>query len=257
MIRNFKIALLALLFPIIALAQSVVKGKVTDAQTGLPILGASVVVEGTQNGTSTDFDGNYTLNNVSDGAVIVFTYLGYTSQSVAYTGQSTINAALEESPSELDTVVLIGYGSTTKANVTAAQTTVDSEEFNKGAIVSPGQLIAGKAAGVQVTAASGSPGDGPVIRVRPGSTLGGNADALIVVDGVPLDQQNANLNSINPNDIESFTILKDASATAIYGNRASNGVILITTKKAKLNSDLRLSYGVQYAVEKVQNYIEV
>ncbi|PQJ20520.1 SusC/RagA family TonB-linked outer membrane protein [Nonlabens tegetincola] len=257
MIRNFKIALLALLFPIIALAQSAVKGKVTDAQTGLPILGASVVVEGTQNGTSTDFDGNYTLNNVSDGAVIVFTYLGYTSQSVAYTGQSTINAALEESPSELDTVVLIGYGSTTKANVTAAQTTVDSEEFNKGAIVSPGQLIAGKAAGVQVTAASGSPGDGPVIRVRPGSTLGGNADALIVVDGVPLDQQNANLNSINPNDIESFTILKDASATAIYGNRASNGVILITTKKAKLNSDLRLSYGVQYAVEKVQNYIEV
>ncbi|MDP5077154.1 MAG: TonB-dependent receptor plug domain-containing protein, partial [Nonlabens sp.] len=198
-----------------------------------------------------------TLNNVPSGAVLVYSYLGYQSQEIAYTGQSSLNVSLIEDPSQLDAIVLIGYGSTTKENVTSAQTTVGTDEFNKGAITSPGQLLAGKVAGVQVTAASGRPGDGPVIRVRPGSTLSGTQDALYVVDGIPLDQSNASLNSINPNDIESFTILKDASATAIYGNRASNGVVLITTKKAKFTSDLKINYGVQFAVEKVDRYTDV
>ena len=255
--QKFKTALLLLILPLLAVAQSVITGTIKDASTGLPVPSASVLVKGTSNGTATDFDGNYTLNNVPDGAVIVFSYIGYTTQEVAYTGQSTIDIALAENPSELDAIVLIGYGSIKQENVTSAQETIKSEEFNKGAITSPGQLIAGKAAGVQVTAASGRPGDGPVIRVRPGSTLSGSQDALYVVDGVPLDQRNASLNSINPNDIESITILKDASATAIYGNRASNGVVLITTKKANFSSDLKVRYDVQFAVEKVDNYIDV
>jgi iron complex outermembrane receptor protein len=246
-----------LFLPLFALAQSVVSGTVKEAGTGLPVTGASVLVKGSGLGTATDFDGKYTLTNVADGATIVFSYLGYTTQEILFTGQSTIDVMLVEDTSELEEVVLIGYGSVKQANVTSAQTTVKSEEFNKGAIVSPGQLIAGKAAGVQVTAASGRPGDGPVIRVRPGSTLSGSQDALYVVDGIPLDQQNASLNSINPNDIESITILKDASATAIYGNRASNGVVLITTKKAALSSELKVRYDMQFAVEKVDRYVHV
>ncbi len=254
--QKFKAVLLLFLLPFFAFAQSVITGTVLESN-GLPALGATIAVKGTSNGTSTDFDGKYTLNNVPNDAVIVFSFVGFVTQEIPYTGQSTINITLEEDASELDTIVLIGYGSTKKENVTAAQSTVDEKEFNKGAITSPGQLLAGKVAGVQVTAASGRPGDGPVIRVRPGSTLGGNQDALYVVDGVPLDQRNANLNSINPADIESFTILKDASATAIYGNRASNGVVLITTKKAKFNSDIKVSFNTQFAIEQVDNYTEV
>jgi TonB-linked SusC/RagA family outer membrane protein len=254
--QKFKAVLLLFLVPFFAFAQSVITGTVLESN-GLPALGATVSVKGTSNGTSTDFDGKYTLNNVPKDAVIVFSFIGYTTQEIPYTGQTEINTTLEENPSELDTIVLIGYGSIKKANVTSAQTTVKDEEFNRGAITSPGELIAGKVAGVQVTAASGRPGDGPTIRVRPGSTLGGNQDALYVVDGVPLDQRNASLNSINPADIESFTILKDASATAIYGNRASNGVVLITTKKAKMNSDLKLGYDFQLAINQVQNYAQV
>jgi iron complex outermembrane receptor protein len=253
---KLKAVLLLFLLPFFGIAQSVITGTVLESN-GLPTLGASVSVKGTSNGTSSDFNGAYTLTNVPDGAVIVFSYIGYTTQEIPFTGQNTINITLQEDTSQLDTVVLIGYGSTKKENVTAAQTTVNNEEFNKGAITSPGQLLAGKVAGVQVTAASGRPGDGPVIRVRPGSTLSGTQDALYVVDGVPLDQSNASLNSINPNDIESFTILKDASATAIYGNRASNGVVLITTKKASFSSDLKLGYDVQFAVEKVDQYTDV
>jgi hypothetical protein len=160
--QKFKAVLLLFLVPFFAFAQSVITGTVLESN-GLPALGATVSVKGTSNGTSTDFDGKYTLNNVPKDAVIVFSFIGYKTQEIPYTGQTEINTTLEENPSELDTIVLIGYGSTTKENITAAQTTVTEKEFNKGAIVSPGQLIAGKAAGVQVTAASGRPGDGPRI----------------------------------------------------------------------------------------------
>jgi TonB-linked SusC/RagA family outer membrane protein len=254
--QKFKAVLLLFLVPFFAFAQSVITGTVLESN-GLPALGATVSVKGTPNGTSTDFDGKYTLNNVPKDAVIVFSFIGYTTQEIPYAGQTEINTTLKENPSELDTIVLIGYGSTTKENITAAQTTVTDKEFNKGAIVSPGQLIAGKAAGVQVTAASGRPGDGPRIRVRAGSTLSANADPLYVVDGIPLDSNNANLNTINPSEIESFTILKDASATAIYGNRASNGVILITTKKGKLSSDLQVGYNVQFAIDNNAGRLDV
>ncbi len=230
--RKLHLFLWLFLLPLIMWAQGTVTGTVTDPD-GLPILGASVVVKNTTNGTSTDFDGKYVLNNVELNQIIVISYLGYQTQEIAFDGQTTINATLAEDASELDTIVLIGYGSTTKENVTAAQTTITDEEFNKGAIVSPGHLLAGKAAGVQVTAPTGQPGAGPRIRVRAGSTLSANADPLYVVDGIPLDATNANLNTINPAEIETFTILKDASATAIYGNRASNGVIIDHYQKRK------------------------
>jgi iron complex outermembrane receptor protein len=254
--QKLKIAILFLVLPFLAIAQQV-SGTVTGAANNLPILGATVIVKGTSNGTATDFDGKYTLNNVPDGATLVFNYLGYASQEIIYTGQADISPVLAEDASQLDAIVLIGYGTTTKENITAAQTTVTSDEFNQGAIVSPGQQLAGKAAGVQVVAPSGRPGDGPRIRVRAGSTLSGSTDALYVVDGIPLDQANANLNTLNPNDIESYTILKDASATAIYGNRASNGVILITTKKGKLNSDWEVSYEAQFAVNQNTDKFDV
>jgi iron complex outermembrane receptor protein len=254
--QKLKIVMLFLVLPILAIAQQV-SGTVTGTANNLPILGATVIVKGTNNGTATDFDGKYTINSVPDGATLVFNYLGYASQEILYTGQTNISPVLAEDASQLDAIVLIGYGTTTKENVTAAQTTVTSDEFNQGAIVSPGQQLAGKAAGVQVVAPSGRPGDGPRIRVRAGSTLDGSQDALYVVDGIPLDQANANLNTLNPNDIESYTILKDASATAIYGNRASNGVILITTKKGKLNSDWEVSYEAQFAVNQNTDRFDV
>ncbi len=254
--NKFKTVILLFLLPLFALAQNVVTGVVTD-KDNLPVLGATVLVKGTQNATSTDFDGKYTLSNVPDDAVIIISYIGYATQEIPLNGQSTINVSLADDTSELDTIVLIGYGSTTKENVTAAQTTIESESFNDGAIVSPGQLIAGKAAGVSVTAPTGQPGGGPTIRVRAGSTLDGSGDPLIVVDGIPLDQANANLNTINPNDIETFTVLKDPSAAAIYGNRASNGVIIITTKQAKLNSDLEVSYDFQFAINNNYNQLDV
>lgn len=256
---NLRITLLAvLLLPLFAFAQSgTVSGVVTDAETNLPLLGVSVVVKGTSIGTATDFDGKYTLTNVPEDAVLTFSYLGYASTDVNVEGRTQIDVRMDEEASSLEEVVLLAYGTTTQENVTAAQETVKAEEFNQGAIVSPGQQLAGKAAGVQVVAPSGRPGDGPVIRVRAGSTLSATQDPLYVVDGVPLDQGNANLNTLNPNDIESYTILKDASATAIYGNRASNGVILITTKKADLSSDLKVSYDVQFALESRQNELDV
>jgi len=245
------------MLPLLGFAQLTVSGNVTDADTGLPLLGVSVIVKGTQNGTTTDFDGLYTLENVDPKAILVFSSLGYGSSEVSVDGRSSISVALNEEASALEQIVLVGYGSTTKENVTSAQETIKASEFNQGALVSPGQQLAGKAAGVQVVAPSGRPGDGPTIRVRAGSTLSATQDPLYVVDGVPLDQENANLNSLNPNDIESYTILKDASATAIYGNRASNGVILITTKKGKMSSDFRAGYNVQFAFNNNQNELDV
>ncbi len=255
--KTFQLFLCALILPVIALAQSTVTGKVTEAGSGLPAVGASILIKGSNSGTATNFEGDYTINNVPDGAVLVFSSLGFTTKEITFNGQTTLNVSLKEDTSQLDEIVLIGYGSTTEKNVTAAQTTVKAEEFNKGAIVSPGQLLAGKAAGVQVVAASGRPGDGPQIRVRAGSTLSATQDPLYVVDGIPLDQSNANLNTINPADIESYTILKDASATAIYGNRASNGVIIITTKSGKFSSDLNVGYDVQFAWNKPVQFIDV
>ncbi|RMB58561.1 SusC/RagA family TonB-linked outer membrane protein [Dokdonia sinensis] len=236
--------LVATLFAGISYAQTVT-GTVTEENGPLP--GANVVVKGTSNGATTDFDGNYTLNEVPSDAVLVFSYVGYASQEVAVAGRSVVNVAMA-SDNALDEVILIGYGSTTIKDATGSVTAVTSEDFNQGVISSPEQLIAGKSAGVQITETSGSPGAGINIRIRGASSVRGGNDPLFVVDGIPLsgggapapgglgvgggDARNP-LSFLNPNDIENISILKDASATAIYGARAANGVVIIQTKKGK------------------------
>lgn len=229
---------LLLLLPMSFFAQNTVSGTVTESATSLPVPGANVIVKGTTNGTTTDFDGNYTIENVSAGDVLVYSFLGFVTQEVPYEGQSTIDILLDEDQGTLDEVVLIGYGATSEQDATGAVQKVSAEDFNQGAVVAPEELIAGKSAGVQIVPGDGAPGSGGSIRIRGGASLSGSNDPLIVVDGVPLDQRGVQgsrnaLNSINPNEIEDFTILKDAAATSIYGSRASNGVILITTKKGK------------------------
>lgn len=215
-------------------AQLTVNGSVMDQTTGGPLPGVSIVVKGTSTGTSTDFDGNYTIT-VEEGAVLQFSYIGYVSQEVQATS-SNLNIVMQEDTQQLDEVVVIGYGTTTVKDATGSVEAITSEDFNKGAIVSTDQLLTGKAAGVRITNSGGAPDATPNIRIRGGASLSANNNPLIVIDGVPIDNVNpAGVNNplslVNPNDVDSFSILKDASATAIYGSRASNGVIIITTKK--------------------------
>ncbi|WP_419212757.1 SusC/RagA family TonB-linked outer membrane protein [Maribacter sp. X9] len=229
----------------IAQAQEV-SGKVSDGSGPLP--GASVLEKGTTNGTQTDFDGNYTLD-VEQGAVLVFSYIGYKTQEVAVNGRSSINVTLEEDAQALEEVVIIGYGTTTVKDATGSVSSVSSEDFNGGIIASPEQLIQGKTAGVQISQSSGEPGAGIALRIRGTGSVRGNNSPLFVIDGVPVSNESVSasgadigvgssgsknpLNFLNPNDIESMSILKDASATAIYGSRGANGVVVITTKSGK------------------------
>lgn len=223
-----------------------VSGTVSDDNGPLP--GASVVVKGTTTGTQTDFDGNYTLQVTSSDAVLVISYIGYSTQEIAVNGRSTIDVVLQEDATALDEVIIIGYGQTTVKDATGSVASVSSDEFNSGVITSPEQLIQGKTAGVNIQQVSGEPGAGIQINIRGSNSVRGNNNPLFVVDGVPLFGQNTAasgdtgqggsevgnpLNFLNPNDIESMSILKDASATAIYGSRGANGVVIITTKSGK------------------------
>jgi TonB-linked SusC/RagA family outer membrane protein len=251
-----------IIVPATLAAQSTVTGTVTDKANAMPLPGVNVIIKGTSKGTSTDFDGNYSLE-VNQGETIVISYLGYTAQEIVFDGQSEIDIALDEDAAQLDEVVLIGYGSTTKQDATGAVEKVGNKDFNRGAIVAPQQLIAGKAAGVRVTSGGGAAGEGGEIRIRGGASLSALNDPLIVIDGLPIDQRggaqgsrNA-LNAINPADIEDFVVLKDASATAIYGSRASNGVILITTKKGSANQPLKVEYGLQASTRRITNTVDV
>lgn len=227
--------LFLLLIPILCFGQSSVKGTVSEEDSGLPLPGVNVLVKGTNTGTTTDFEGNYQIS-AKTGDVLVFSYVGFSTQEISFNGESTLNVQLAEDASALDEVVLIGYGSVKKEDLTGSVDVVSSKEFNKGAIVSTDQLLQGKAAGVRITDSGGTPDSAPNIRIRGGSSLNADSSPLIVIDGVPIGSQNPAgvsnpLSLVNPSDVESFTILKDASATAIYGSRASNGVIIITTKK--------------------------
>lgn len=251
-----------IMVPATLMAQSTVSGTVTDKANAMPLPGVNVIIKGTSRGTSTDFDGNYALE-MSEGETLVISYLGYTTQEIVFTGQSNIDITLVEDAAQLDEVVLIGYGATTKQDATGAVEKVSAGDFNQGAIVAPQQLIAGKAAGVRVTSGGGAAGEGGQIRIRGGASLSATNDPLIVIDGLPIDQRggaqgsrNA-LNAINPEDIEDFVVLKDASATAIYGSRASNGVILITTKKGSVNQPFKVEYGLQASTRRVANTVDV
>ncbi|MGB5242070.1 MAG: SusC/RagA family TonB-linked outer membrane protein [Lutimonas sp.] len=247
---------LVLLFPLIMSAQDVISGKVTDRLTGSELPGVTVLVKGTSTGTATDFDGNFELSVDNPNAVIVFSYVGYNNVEMA--ASQNMNVLMDESAESLEEVILIGYGQTTKKDATGAVERVSSEEFNPGAIASPEQLITGKSAGVNVVPPSGRPGEGGTIKIRGGvSSLSASNSPLIVIDGVPVDQDGPALNTINPNDIESFNILKDASATAIYGSRASNGVILITTKSGKMHQDFNISLDSKFSWGQAENKVDL
>ena len=243
--RGFAVMLLFLGLTGVALAQSTISGTVTDAESGEPLIGASILVLGTSTGTVTDFDGNYTLNVPANSEALVFSYTGYSAQTVTIDGRTTIDVMLE-SGETLEEVVVVGYGTVKKEDATGAVVALDSEDFQAGVISSPEQLLQGRAAGVQITQSSGEPGGGISVRIRGTASVRGGNGPLYVVDGVPLDNGNTvggsgntglgnssarnPLNFINPNDIESINVLKDASAAAIYGARGANGVVIIKTK---------------------------
>lgn len=241
---NIKRLLLAfvtvmLAFAMPALAQDkVVTGKVTDSKDGAVLVGASVLVKGTTLGVSTDANGSFSLKVPASATTLVISSVSHTTIEVPIGSGKNLQIKLEQANNALNEVVVIGYGTARKKDLTGAVSTVSSKDFVKGAITTPEQLISGKIAGVAITSNGGAPGSGSTIRIRGGASLNASNDPLIVVDGLPLSNDGISgvaspLSMINPNDIETFTVLKDASASAIYGSRASNGVILITTKKGK------------------------
>ena len=237
MMKFFKqIQILFLLFLSLgAFAQQSVSGLITDS-SGTPLPGVNVIIQGTNIGVSSDFDGNYQIN-VDNGQILVFSYIGYDSVELTVNGANQ-DVKMTESDSELDEVVVIGYGTVRKKDLTGAVDLVTEKNFAKGSVVSPQQLIRGKVAGVSIVSNSGAPGDDSNVLIRGIGSLNLNSNPLYVVDGIPLDSggvggSRSPLNAINPADIEAISILKDASATAIYGSRAANGVVLITTKKGK------------------------
>lgn len=236
--RSFLLVALLLMGCLQLLAQTrTIKGVVTDAQNGEALIGATVMVEGDKSGTVTDFDGNFSLQVPSSARKVKISYIGYIDQQVAISDNMQVK--LESDSKALADVVVIGYGTARKSDLTGSVATVKAKDFNKGLVSSPEQLINGKVSGVQIMSNSGSASAGSTIRVRGGASLNASNDPLIVLDGVPLEQGGISGNSsnflsmINPSDIESMTVLKDASSTAIYGSRASNGVIIITTKKGQ------------------------
>lgn len=243
------------------LAQDVqVQGKVTDASSGDALPGVSISVKGSNVGTISDFNGSYQIT-APKGSTLVFSFIGYLSQEIVV-NNPTLNVQLQSDVKSLQEVVVIGYGTVRKADATGSVATISSRDFNKGAITTPQDLLIGKAAGVIVSTPTGAPGAQASIRIRGGSSLNASNDPLIIIDGVPIDNNNiggsSNLLSIvNPNDIDNFTILKDASATAIYGSRASNGVIIITTKKGKVGSGTRVSYTGNFSLSDPIKFMDV
>ena len=254
-----------------AFAQEVtVTGKVVDSQSKEPLPGVSIVVDGTTTGTVTNFDGEYTID-VNTGAVLVYSYIGYSDLQKEVTAGGVMNIELSTSTESLDEVVIVGYGSVKKKDATGAVSSVKTEDFNRGVSSSPSDLIQGKVSGVMITNSSGDPGANTSIRIRGNSSVRSGNDPLIVVDGVPLsggattasanvgigdsDARNP-LNFINPSDIESMDILKDASATAIYGSRGANGVIIITTKKGTSGKN-HVEYNASFSAAKAANLIPV
>jgi TonB-dependent starch-binding outer membrane protein SusC len=263
---NMVLALLLLVCSVQAQAQTKVTGRVIAADDGTGLPGVSILEKGTTNGAVSDSEGNYSLS-VSSNATLVYSFVGYASQEILVNGRTSIDVTLETDVTALNEVVVIGYGEVQKKDATGAVMNISNKDFNKGVITSPQDLLVGKFAGVAITSSSGAPGASSTIRIRGGSSLNASNDPLIVIDGFPVDNvpstgagsiagvPNA-LAALNPNDIETFTVLKDASATAIYGSRASNGVIIVTTKKGKAGKP-KLSYNGTVSVSTPIKYADV
>ena len=239
-----------------AWAQYTVKGQIVDAVG--PVIGAAVLEQGTLNGTESDMDGNFTLTVPSASSMIEISLIGYKTL-VFQADQVPPIVTLEDDTEMLEEVVVIGYGTVKKEDLTGSVATVRADQLNKGSITSPSELLKGKSAGVVITDGDGAPGSAATIRIRGGSSLSATNDPLIVIDGLPISNAGISgvadqLSSINPNDIETFTVLKDASATAIYGSRASNGVIIITTKKGSRYDSAMPKISADYTFSVSQNY---
>jgi iron complex outermembrane receptor protein len=253
MIHRFFMFFLAMMLPLLAMAQErTINGTILDGQTDEPLIGVTVVVEGTTIGTTTDFNGTFTIRAMP-GQALVFSYIGYNTETVLISDQTVIDLYMTVSSELLDEVIVIGYGTTTKQDATGALAVVNSDDFNMGAITTPQELVTGKISGVRITNSGGAPGAASTIRIRGGSSMSASNDPLIVIDGVPVDNDGISgmrnpLSTVNPGDIKSFTVLKDASATAIYGSRASNGVIIITTKTGIKGKPLTVGYNGNVSV---------
>lgn len=254
-----KLLFLFLILPFSAFAQTL-SGVVLDAASNQPLPGVNVIVKGANKSTTTDFDGKFQLGGLNDGDVVQFSFIGYTAQEVKYSGQKSVSISLVEEANQLQEVVVqVGYGSVKKKDATGSATVITTKDFNKGANVTTENLLQGRVAGVTINT-SGAPGSGSEIRIRGGSSLFASNDPLIIIDGLPIENTTTTgstsfLASLNPSTIESMTVLKDASATAIYGSRASNGVILITTKKG--GKTLAVDYNFQYGTGRLVDKIDV
>ena len=250
--------ILGLFLSVGAFAQIEVKGHVKDA-AGEDIIGATVRVEGTQTATVSDFDGNFVLK-ANQGATISVSYVGY--QTATVKAAPTVEVTLQDDAAVLNEVVVIGYGVARKSDLTGSVTALKPDSKNKGLVVNAQDMLQGKVAGVNITTNSGEPGAGAKIRIRGGSSLSASNDPLIVIDGIPIDNSGVAgapniLSTINPQDIESFNVLKDASATAIYGSRGSNGVIIITTKKGRMGMAPQVSYAGSLTISKNNKTLKV
>ncbi|PKA99754.1 TonB-linked SusC/RagA family outer membrane protein [Flavobacteriaceae bacterium MAR_2009_75] len=241
----------ALLFTIHAQAQSTaVTGTVTSADDGFALPGVNVVVKGTTNGTVTDFDGKYSINVQDANATLVFSYIGFTKQEIPLNGQRVVNASMTEDATALEEVVLVGYGTQIKRQVTGSVQTIDAQELADLPVSQVTQKLQGKLAGVQINQTTGKPGQGMSVRIRGQLSVSGGSDPLYVIDGFPIS---GGINTLNPDEIEDITILKDAASTSLYGSRAANGVVLITTKKGttgETNVSFNTSTGIQQVPER-------
>lgn len=229
-----------------------ITGKVTGSDTGEPLPGVNILIKGTTRGTITDYNGNYSLEVQPDDETLIFSYVGYTDQEITIGTQTTIDVVLQVSSVGLQEVVVIGYGTVKKSDLTGAVSSVRGRDLTKIPSSNPIQALQGKVAGVQVASSSGEPGEKPVVRVRGVGTLN-NADPIYVVDGVILDD----ISFLNTNDIYSIELLKDASATAIYGSRGANGVFIITTKQGGINTESQINLKSEFSVQRLQKKIDV
>lgn len=264
--KKLMLSFTMILLSVAAFSQNAVTGKVTDSKDGTPVAGVTVTVKGTKTATQTVADGSFKISAPAT-ASLVFTSVGFSLQEVNITGKSVIEVSFVRLNQQLDELVVVAYGTKRKGDLTGSVTAISAKDFQKGVVNSSEQLLLGKVAGLEVTNGGGSPGGGSRIRIRGGSSLNASNDPLIVIDGVPVEGNgiagSANLlNTINPNDIESMSVLKDASATALYGSRASNGVLIITTKKGlkgkmKYNFNTQLSAGMVGKTVKVLSGDEV
>ncbi len=262
---------LVLLSVSITMAQRTISGKVTDAETGEGLISASVEVKGADVGTFTDFDGNYTLTVPAGFETIVYSYTGYADQEVTLGASNVLDVPLAQGTA-LNEVVVVGYGAVKREDVTGSVVSLSSEDFNKGIVTNPDQLIQGRVPGVNVINNSGQPGGEATVKIRGNASIRAGANPLYVIDGVPLDGRSARaglistdignipssnpLNFINPQDIESISILKDASAAAIYGSRAANGVIQVTTKKG-ISNEPQVDFGVTFGTSSILKKYDV